>query len=210
MSSRFFLWISSLVKPLPLAVGVVGYGSAVAVKTLPLFAPYADAWYWLLILAGCCQGLLAWQESFQPSEEEPLLEELHRLRTKIATRLEQMPTQTMRAEIPVLLNQLELEILPQLQALLVKHRQLGAELASYRNPRRGQIRPSPQILQELERVYEKQKQVMQSTLQEVADIDATLSGFLQEGDEEHMLLAMQEWKKNLHSRWETLQELLEE
>jgi hypothetical protein len=191
-------------------VGGSGYGIAIGVKFLPFFASYADSSYWLLILAGGCHGLLAWHASYQQKVDDPFLAELTRLRVKIASRIETLPAQAMRTEVPDLVNQLEHEILPRLQALAVKHRQLGAELASYQDPKRGQIKPSAHLLRELERVYEKQKQVMKSTLQEVVDIDATLSGFIQEGDEAHMVLAMQEWKKNLQSRWETLKELLEE
>jgi hypothetical protein len=50
---------------------------------------------------------------------------------------------------------------------------------------------------------------MKGMVQEVADIDATLTGFTQEDDETYLVAAMQAWKKNLGTRWDTLKELLE-
>ena len=50
---------------------------------------------------------------------------------------------------------------------------------------------------------------MRGIVQEVTDIDATLLGFIQEGDEKQLVASMQAWKQSLGSRWESLKELLE-
>jgi len=213
MMAHVRAWLTALLKPLPLAIGTFGYGAAVAVKTLPLFAPYAASWHWLLILSVGCHALLAFHESRRIQGEaidDPLVGALLRLRGRIAARGEHIGTQTMRVEIPQLVSQLDQEILPRLQALAVRHRQLGAELAAYRNPRDGRIKPSAPVLRELQQLYERQETVMQGMVQEVADIDATLAGFTQEGDEQSLVSAMQAWKKNLTARWESLKELLEQ
>jgi hypothetical protein len=213
MTANARTWLTALLKPLPLAIGAIGYGVAVAVKTLPLFAPYATSWHWLLILTAVCHALLAFHESHRSqgaAVDDPLVGALLRLRGRIAARGEHIGTQAMRVEIPQLVSQLDQEILPRLQALAVRHRQLGAELAAYRNPRDGRIKPSPPVLRDLQQLYERQEVVMRGMVQEVADIDATLAGFTQEGDEQSLVLAMQAWKKNLAARWESLKELLDQ
>jgi hypothetical protein len=213
MKSRALAWLSSLFKPLPLTIGAIGYGSVLGVKTLPLFAPYAASWYWLLIFTGVCQSLLALHESYRNRDapiEDAFFNELIDLRGKIAVRLGRVPTQVMKAEIPQLVTQLDQEILPRVKALALRHRELGAELATYQNPQYGRIKPSPPVLRELQQLYEKQEEVMKGIVQEVADIDATLSGFIQEGDEKQLVASMQAWKESLGSRWESLKELLEQ
>lgn len=213
MKSRVLIWLSSLLKPLPLTIGAIGYGSVLGVKALPLFAPYAASWYWLLILTGVCQSLLALHESYRDRDkpiEDAFLKELLDLRGKLAVRVGKVPTQVMKTEIPQLVTQLDQEILPRVKALALRHHELGEELATYQNPQYGRIKPSPPVLRELEQLYEKQEEVMRGIVQEVTDIDATLSGFIQEGDEKQLVLSMQAWKKSLGSRWETLKELLEQ
>jgi hypothetical protein len=213
MKEPMLAWLASLRKPLPLTVGVIGYGAAIAVQVLPLFAPYAASGYWPLIITGACHGLLAFHESHRQQEaaiDDPLVAELTTLRGRIASRGETIATQVMRMEIPQLVYQLDQEILPRLRALAIRHHQLGSELAAYRNPQDGRIKPSPPVLRELQQLYERQEAVMQGMVQEVADIDATLAGFTQEGDEKSLVSAMQAWKKNLGIRWETLKELLEQ
>lgn len=212
MRAHVHTWLRSLLKPFPLGIGAVGYGAAIGVKTLPLFAPYAASWHWLLILAGVCHGLLAWHEGHRDEADDiddPWLAELIRLRGNIAARVETMPTQTMKTEMPQLLEELDHEILPRLKALAVRHRQLGAELDAYRNPDDRRIKPSPPVLRDLQHLYDTQEDVMKGIVQEVADIDATLSGFIQEGDEKQIVRSMQAWKTNLGTRWHTLKELLE-
>jgi hypothetical protein len=206
-------WLASLLKPLPLTVGIIGYGATVAVTTLPLLAAYAASWHWLLLLTAGCQALLVFHEGLRRQDvtaDDPLVNALLTLRGRIAARGETIGTQVMRLEIPQLLAQLDQEILPRLRALAARHHQLGRELAAYRNPRDGRIKPSPPVLRELQQLHERQAAVMQGMVQEVADIDATLAGFIQEGDEGSLVLAMQAWKKNLGARWETLKELLEQ
>jgi hypothetical protein len=213
MNRRMLAWLYALLKPLPLTLAAIGYGAAYGVKTLSLFAPYAASWYWLVVLTGICQTLLAWHESSGTHDDpidDPLLKELSQLRGKIATRVARIPTQIMKTEIPQLVQQLDQEIIPRFKALAVRHDQLGQELAAYRNPRDRRIKPSPPVLRELQQLYERQENVMKGIVQEVADIDATLSGFSQEGDEQHIVLSMQGWKKNLGTRWETLKELLDQ
>ena len=213
MKDRILAWLSSLLKPLPLTIAAIGYGSVIGVREIPFFTPYAASWYWLLILTGVCHSLLALQESYRNTLEQiqdQFLDELVNLRGKIAARAEKIPTQVMKTEIPQLVEQLDQEILPRLKALAIRHRQLGEEISTYKNPQQGRIKPSASVLRELEQLYEKQEELMQGIVQEVADIDATLSGFSQEGDEKQMVLSMQAWKKNLGSRWETLKELLEQ
>jgi hypothetical protein len=213
MKDHILAWLAALLRPLPLTVGVIGYGAAIGVKVVPLFAPYAASWHWLLLLTGCCHGLLAFHESRRPRDTEindQYVEALVKLRGKIAARGQTIATQVMRMEIPQLVSQLDQEILPRLKALAVRHHRLRAELMVYRNPRDGRIKPSAPVLRELEQLYERQETVMRGMVQEVADIDATLAGFTQEGDEKSLVSAMQAWKKNLGARWETLKELLEQ
>ncbi len=213
MNGRVRACLFALLQPLPLTLGAIGYGAAILVKELPFFAPYAASWYWLLILTGFCQSMLAWYERFQEMDGavvDPLLDGMTRLRGKIAGRIEKIPTQAMRIEIPELVNQLDQEVLPRLQLLVVRHHELEKELTAYQNPKPGWVKPSPPVLNELQRVYEKQEEVMSGIMQEMADIDATLAGFTQEGDERQMVLAIQDWKKKLVGRWETLKELLEQ
>jgi hypothetical protein len=212
MSARVRAWLRSLLRPFPLTIGVAGYGSALGVKTLPFLASYAASWYWLLLLAGVCHSLLAWHESYRDEVAEsdnPWLGELLRLRGKIAARVETVPTQAMKAEIPQLIAEIDHEILPRLRALAVRHCQLGEELAAYRNPHDRRIKPSPPVLRDLQHLYDAQQAVMKDIVQEVADIDATLSGFMQEGDEQRIVRSMQAWKTSLGARWHTLKELLE-
>lgn len=213
MSLSVRAWLSSLLKPLPLTIGIIGYGAVVGVLTLPLLAAYAASWHWLLLLTAGCQALLAFHESRRQQDvtrDDPLVNALLVLRGKIAARGETIGTQVMRLEIPQLVSQLDQEILPRLRALAARHHQLGQELAAYYNPRDGRIKPSPPVLRDLQQLHERQAAVMQGMVQEVADIDATLTGFTQEGDEQSLVLAMQAWKKNLATRWESLKEVLEQ
>ena len=212
MKDHVRAWLSALLKPLPLTIGALGYGSAIGVKILPLFAPYAASWYWLLILTGFCQSILALHESHRPKGtalKDPFVEELTKLRGKIAARGEKISMPAMQMEISQLIRQLDQELLPRLTALAVRHHHLEEELAAYQNPRHGRIKPSPPVLRELQQLYNRQEAVMKGMVQEVADIDATLTGFTQEDDETYLVAAMQAWKKNLGTRWDTLKELLE-
>ena len=213
MISRLSGWAYSLFKPLPLSIGIIGYGSSLAVKEYAYFAPYAASWYWLLILSGVCHTLLALYDSGQKKNqriENPFLKELIHLRGKIASRIEKLPTESMRTEILELINQMDNEIIPRLKALALKHQQLGEELLTYKDSKRGLIKPSQHVINDLQRIFEKQEEVMRGTLQEVADINATISGFIQEGDDKQMVLSMTEWKENLGTRWKVMQELLEQ
>ncbi|MBI4595091.1 MAG: hypothetical protein HY730_01785 [Candidatus Tectomicrobia bacterium] len=213
MKTLFIRWFISLFKPVPCSLALIGYGSAIAVKELAVLAPYAPSWYWLLLLTGFCHVSLALYESSHRQTERiksPHLEELMRLRERIETRIEKIPTQVMRAEIPELVNQIDQEIIPRFRELTLRHHELGRELSAYQNAKPGQIKPSPPVLKELHRVYEKQQEAMKATLQEMADIDGTLTAFIQEGNENQIVLPMTQWKENLGSQWKILQELLEQ
>lgn len=206
-------WIYSLIKPLPLSVGIIGYGLSLVVRESSFFASYAASWYWLLLLTGFCHALLALFESSQKTVQKvknPFLEELFALRAKIESRIDRLPAEAMRSEILGLVNQLDDEILPRLKALAIKHHQLSEELTQYRDPKSALIKPSLHVISELQRIYDKQEEVMRGTLQEVADINATLSGFIQDGDEKQIVSSMTEWKENLGNRWKIMQELLEQ
>jgi DNA-binding transcriptional LysR family regulator len=107
----------------------------------------------------------------------------------------------------VLLARLDQEILPELRRLVDKHQQLAQELQAYRDERGGRLRPSAQTLSELEHLFARQQAAIEGVVQQVVDLDANLSGLIQEGDERDIAISIKEWNTRINERWRALREI---
>jgi hypothetical protein len=206
-------WLCALVQPWTLAVPLIGYAVAILVATLPAFSSYSRGWMLLIIITVICQVLLVVaevrgrrQDSPVP-DVDPMLAEVSEVRTRIGQKIAALPGDALKSGLPALLTRLDQEILPELRRLIGKHQQLGQELRAYRGERRGRLRPSATTLRELENLYARQQGVIEGVVQQVVDLDASLSGLVQEGDERGIMASVQEWNARISERWRALREM---
>jgi hypothetical protein len=69
------------------------------------------------------------------------------------------------------------------------------------------MRPSAQTLRELESLFGRQQGIITEVVQQVVDLDASLSGLIQEGDERGIMTSVQEWNAHISERWRELREM---
>jgi hypothetical protein len=129
------------------------------------------------------------------------------MRTRVGQKIEAMPGDALKSGLPALLMRLDQEILPELRRLVSKNQQLGRELRAYRGERGGQLRPSAQMLRELESLFARQQGIITEVVQQVVDLNASLSGLIQEGDERGIMTSVQEWNAHSSERWRALREM---
>jgi hypothetical protein len=209
-------WIHALFRPWTLAVALIGYAAALLVATLPALAAYAGGWPLLMIFTVICQFLLVLAEvrgsghGLAVYDADPLLTEVSEVRTRIGQKIEALPGDALKSGLPALLTRLDQEILPELRRLVGKHQQLAQELRTYRGEQGRRLRPSAQTLRELEDLFARQQRVIEGVVQQVVDLDASLSGLIQEGDERGIMTSVQEWNAHISERWRALREMAAE
>jgi hypothetical protein len=212
MSSRM-TWLHALFRPWTLAVAAIGYGAAILVAVLPALATYAEGWPLLIILTVTCQSLLVLADirggrhGGLIRDADPLLAEVSEVRARIGQKIEALPGDALKSGLPALLTRLDQEILPELRRLVGKHHQLAQELRTYRGEQGRRLRPSAQTLRELENLFARQQGLIEGVVQQVVDLDASLSGLIQEGDERGIMTSVEEWNGRISERWRALREM---
>jgi hypothetical protein len=206
-------WLHAFFRPWTLTVALIGYAAAILVATWPALAPYAGGWLLLVILTALCQLLLVLTEvrgsrhGLSVHHADPILAQVSEMRARIGQKIEALPGDALKSGLPALLMRLDQEILPELRRLVSKNQQLGRELRAYRGERGGQLRPSAQTLRELESLFGRQQGIITEVVQQVVDLDASLSGLIQEGDERGIMTSVQEWNAHISERWRALREM---
>ena len=206
-------WVHALLRPWPLAVGGVGYAAAALTAILPLLDAYAEGWPLVVVLTAMCQLLLAVREVYADREvanghlADPLLAEVAEVRDRIAGKIEVVPGDALKGGLPTLLARLDAEVLPELHRLVGKHHQLAQELRAYHGEGGRRLRPSEKTLQELEDLFRRQQAVIQGVVQQIVDLDAGLSGLIQEGDAGGIMASAREWNERISERWKALRSL---
>jgi hypothetical protein len=205
-------WLGALCRPWTLAVALIGYAAALLVATLPALAPYAGGWPLLIILTVSCQLLLVLADvrgggRRSPVPDDPLMAEMAEVRARIGQKIAALPGDALKSGLPALLARLDQEVLPELRRLVGKHQQLAQELQAYGGERGGRRRPSAQTLSELEHLFARQQAAIEGVVQQVVDLDASLSGLIQEGDERGSVTSIKEWNTRINERWRALREM---
>jgi len=138
---------------------------------------------------------------------DPILAQVSDVRARIGQKIEALPGDALKSGLPTLLTRLDQEILPELRRLVAKNQQLGRELQDYRGERGERLRPSAPTLHELESLFARQKGIITEVVQQVVDLDASLSGLIQEGNERGIMASVQEWNAHIGERWRALREM---
>jgi hypothetical protein len=206
-------WLRALYQPWTLGVALVGYSSAVLVATWPGLGSYAGGWPLLVALTVICQALMVLVDlrsgTLEASvhDSDTLLAEVYEVRSRIGRKIEAIPGDALKSGLPALLGRLDQEILPELRRLVGKNQQLEQELRAYRGSQRGRLRPSEKTLRELEDLHARQRTAIDEVVQQIVDLDASLSGLIQEGDERGIITSVQEWNARISERWRALREM---
>jgi hypothetical protein len=64
-----------------------------------------------------------------------------------------------------------------------------------------------QTLHKLESLFARQRRIIIEVVQQVIELDASLLGLIQEGDEHGIMTSVQEWNAYIGERWHALRKI---
>jgi hypothetical protein len=181
---------------------------------LPQLEGYRDGWAVLAGLTLVCWLLLAAGQSgtgqLVASAGSQELSAVARMRAEMVEQVHGLPEgHPLKRDFPDVLERLDTEILPRLAQLVTKHAELEQRLGGW-SAANATVKPDAATLGRLQGLRDRQARVISDLVQQVANMDASLLGLIQEGDEQHMVGQVRQWAEEMEFRWQGMAEVLGE
>ncbi|MBI4499458.1 MAG: hypothetical protein HY689_16345 [Chloroflexi bacterium] len=197
-------------------LGLAGLLVLGAMFTLPALAAFAAAWpiptlislgAWLAMAATQVDPTVYRQLRYRLGGHDPYLIRVLERRDALAAELPHLTVAGVRAEVAVMIQSIDQDLLPELALRVQRYRALAKALEQLGRGHGPLVGASPGSIAALRQLAEDQRQALDGLLTRLSDMNANLIGLSHEADQGQFVQRPREWAEELGAYWQATAEV---
>ena len=197
-------------------LGLIGLLVVAAVLIVPPLAPFATGWHilagialvaWLAMAATQVEPAVYRRLQYRLVGHDPYLVRVLERRDALAAELEHMTMSGLRADVTLMIQDIDHHLLPELATRVRRHRALVRGLEQFARGEGPLVGASPENIAALRRLAQEQQQALDGLVARLSDMNANLIGLIQEADQSALLDETREWVRDLGAYWQATAEV---